>query len=504
MMVQASKDLDKPASTGLSAGFDMARDRFLSDFELFEKNGATAGPSWIRQIRKAAISRFSELGFPTTRLEEWKYTSVASIANVRFSRAEQARAGLTSEVLAPATLEEVACAQLVFVNGHYSRELSSFRSLPEGVKAGSLATTLNSDPSSIEPHLARHASYHDHSFVALNTAFMNGGAFVYVPRGKVVEQPIHLLFVSTAPFDSAQDRPFDSAQDRPASTELSAGPSTRLRTGFDSAQDRRGTAVVSHPRNLVVLDDGSHAMIVETYIGLGSDVYFTNVVTEIVGGKDAVIDHYKLQRESEAAFHIGTVQAHLDRSSNFSSHSIDLGGALVRNDVNAVLDGEGVECALNGLYIVAGRQHVDNHTRIDHAKPHCSSRELYKGVLDGKSRGVFNGKIYVHKAAQKTDAKQTNKNLLLSQDAAINTKPQLEIYADDVKCTHGSTIGQLDQDAMFYLRSRGIGLAAARSLLTYAFASELVSRIKVEPMRTRLENLLLTRFQNGSEPEGTR
>ncbi len=479
-MVQASKELDRPASTGLSAGFDMARDRFLSDFELFEKNGATAGPSWIREIRKAAISRFSELGFPTTRLEEWKYTSVASIANVRFSRAEHARAGLTPEALALTTLEEVACAQLVFVNGHYSRELSSFRSLPEGVKAESLAKTLDSDPSSIEPHLARHASYHDHSFVALNTAFMNDGAFVYVPRGSVVEQPIHLLFVSTAPFDSAQDRPFDSAQDRP------------------------GTAVVSHPRNLVVLDDGSHAMIVETYIGLGSDVYFTNVVTEIVGGKNAVIGHYKLQRESEAAFHIATVQAHLDRSSNFSSHSIDLGGALVRNDVNAVLDGEGVECTLNGLYIVAGRQHVDNHTRIDHAKPHCSSRELYKGVLDGKSRGVFNGKIYVHKAAQKTDAKQTNKNLLLSQDAVINTKPQLEIYADDVKCTHGSTIGQLDQDAMFYLRSRGIGLAAARSLLTYAFASELVSRIKVEPMRTRLENLLLTRFRDGSEPEGTR
>ncbi len=479
-MVQASKELDRPASTGLSAGFDMARDRFLSDFELFEKNGATAGPSWIRQIRKAAISRFSELGFPTTRLEEWKYTSVAPIANVRFSRAEHARAGLTPEALALTTLEEVACAQLVFVNGHYSRELSSFRSVPEGVKAESLATAVNSNPASIEPHLARHASYEDHAFVALNTAFMNDGAFVYVPNGKVVEQPIHLLFVSTAPFDSAQDRP------------------------FDSAQDRRGTAVVSHPRNLVVLDDGSHAMIVETYIGLGSGVYFTNVVTEIVGGKNAVIGHYKLQRESEAAFHIATVQAHLDRSSNFSSHYIDLGGALVRNDVNAVLDGEGVECTLNGLYIVAGRQHVDNHTRIDHAKPHCSSRELYKGVLDGKSRGVFNGKIYVHKAAQKTDAKQTNKNLLLSQDAVINTKPQLEIYADDVKCTHGSTIGQLDQDAMFYLRSRGIGLPAARSLLTYAFASELVSRIKVEPMRTRLENLLLTRFRNGSEPEGTR
>ncbi len=471
-MVQASKELDTP--------LDRAQDRFLSDFELFEQNGAAKGPSWLRQIRKAAISRFSELGFPTTRLEEWKYTSVAAIANVRFTRAERARGGLTSEALALTTLEQVACAQLVFVNGHYSRELSSFRSLLEGVKAGSLATALHSDPASIEPHLARHASYHDHAFVALNTAFMNDGAFVYVPKGKVVEGPIHLLFISTAPFDSAQDRP------------------------FDSAHGRRETAVVSHPRNLIVLDDGSQGMIVETYIGLGSDVYFTNVVTEIVGGKNAVIDHYKLQRESEQAFHIATMQAHLDRSSNFSSHSIDLGGALVRNDVSAVLDGEGIECTLNGLYMASGRQHVDNHTRIDHVEPHCSSRELYKGILDGKSRGVFNGKIYVHKAAQKTDAKQTNKNLLLSEDAVINTKPQLEIYADDVKCTHGSTIGQLDQDAMFYLRSRGIGLAAARRLLTYAFASEMISRIKVEPMRALLENLLLTRFRNGSEAEDTR
>jgi Fe-S cluster assembly protein SufD len=355
------------------------------------------------------------------------------------------------------------------------------------VKAGSLAAAWGTDPASIELHLARHASYHDHAFVALNSAFMKDGAFVYVPKGKVVERPIHLLFVST----------------RPASTGLSAGPSTGLRTGFDSAQDRPGTAVVSHPRNLIVADDGSQAMIVESYVGVGTNVYLTNVVTEIVGGKNAVIDYYKLQRENEEAFHIATVQAHLDRSSNFSSHSIDLGGALVRNDLNATLDGEGIECTLDGLYMVTGRQHVDNHTRIDHVKPHCSSRELYKGLLDGKSRGVFNGKIYVHKAAQKTDAKQTNKNLLLSEGATINTKPQLEIYADDVKCTHGSTIGQLDQDAVFYLRSRGLDLATARNLLTYAFASEMVGRIKVEPVRAQIENLLVTRLRNGSRAEDT-
>jgi len=458
------------------------QDTYLSDFELFEKNGANKGPSWLHGIRKAAISRFTELGFPTTQHEEWKYTSVAPIVKVPFRPADYEPDGLTKESLSLHTLGQAACAQLVFVNGRYSPALSSLRSLPDGVKAGSLSTALSADPIAVEPHLARHASYQNHPFVALNTAFLQDGAFVSIPKGKVVERPIHLLFVSTAPFSSAHVRP--------ASTELSAG--------FGSAQDRRGEATVSHPRNLILAGDDSQTMIVESYIGLNNALYFTNVVTEIVAGENAVVAHYKLQRESEEAFHIATVQAHLGRSSNFSSHSVDLGGALVRNDVNAVLDGQGIECTLDGLYMVAGRQHVDNHTRIDHVKPHCSSRELYKGVLGGRSKGVFNGKIYVHKDAQKTDAKQTNKNLLLSEGAVINTKPQLEIYADDVKCTHGSTIGQLDQEAIFYLRSRGIDLEAARGLLTYAFASEMIGRIKVEPIRTQLENLLITRLQTGS------
>ncbi len=458
-MVQVSKEQERPfdPSTALRA-----QDRYLSDFELLEKSGATKGPSWVGRIRKAAMSRFSELGFPSTRLEEWKYTSVAPIAKGYFRTAGYELNGLTAEALARVTLGEAACAQLVFVNGHYSAELSFVRSLPGGVKAGSIAAALTADPASLEPHLARYASYQDHAFVALNTAFVQDGAFVHVPKGTVLQAPIHLLFVSTTSFGSAHNRP--------------------------------GTATVSYPRNLIVVGDDSQSVIVESYVGLGNGVYFTNAVTEIVGGKNAVIAHYKLERESREAFHIATVQAHLDRSSNFSSRSIDLGGALVRNDVNAVLAGEGIDCTLDGLYLVTGRQHVDSHTRIDHVKPHCSSRELYKGVLDGKSRAVFNGKIYVHKDAQKTDAKQTNKNLLLSEDAVINTKPQLEIYADDVKCTHGSTIGQLDQDAIFYLRSRGIDLATARSLMTYAFASEIISRIRIEPLRTRLENLLVTRL----------
>jgi Fe-S cluster assembly protein SufD len=476
-MVQQSKERDTAASilrqssgqAELSAVFGAAQDRYLADFERFERNGWTGGPSWVHRIRKAAISRFATLGFPTARQEEWKYTSVAPIARIPFKPAGDESDGLTKESVAPHTLGQAACAQLVFVNGRYSSLLSSLNSLPAGVKTGSLAAALDSGSAMVEPYLARHASYTEHPFVALNTAFIQDGAFVFIPEGQVVERPIHLLFVSTAP----------------ASTELSAG--------FDLAQGRAGKAIVSHPRNLILAADDSQATIVESYIGLTGGVYFTNAVTEIVAGENAAVAHYKVQRESEEAFHIATVQVSLNHNSNFSSHSIDLGGALVRNDMNAVLDGQGIDCVLDGLYMVAGRQHVDNHTRIDHVKPHCSSRELYKGVLGGRSKGVFNGKIYVHKDAQKTDAKQTNKNLLLSGDAVVNTKPQLEIYADDVKCTHGSTIGQLDQEAIFYLRSRGIDLEAARDLLTYAFASEMIRRIKVEPIRAQLEGLLLAR-----------
>jgi len=284
-----------------------------------------------------------------------------------------------------------------------------------------------------------------------------------VPPGKVVGHPIHLLFISTA----------------------------------------LGTASASYPRNLIVAGNNSQVTIVETYVGTEKAVYFTNAVTEVVVGENAVLDHYKLQRESKEAFHIATLQVHQARSSTFASHSIALGGALVRNDVNVVLDGEGSECTLNGLYMATGQQHVDHHTRIDHARPHGLSRQLYKGVLGGQARGVFNGKIVVHATGQKTDAKQTNKNLLLSADALIDTKPQLEINNNDVKCTHGSTIGRLDEDSIFYLRSRGIAEEMARSLLTYAFASEIINRIKVEPLRATLENLVVTRLQQGRPMEAT-
>lgn len=437
------------------------KDHYLSGFESFAKGRGAGAPSWLRAIRQGAIARFAEAGFPTTRDEEWKYTSVDPIVKVPFkpARAEAGKAiGATLDRLG---LGVGAGGRLVFVNGYYQAHLSSTRGLPQGVRAGSLAQALEAVPESLEAHLAQYADYQNHPFVALNTAFMEDGALVYLPKGRVVREPIHLIFVS-AP---------------------------------------GGEPALSHPRNLIVVEEAGQAVIVEHYVDLEGGLYLTNAVTEIALGEGAAADHYKLEEEGGRAFHIATLQAHLGRNSLFSSHSISIGGALTRNDANAVIEGEGGDCTLNGLYLAAGGQHIDNHTRIDHVSPHGTSRELYKGILDGRAKGVFNGKIYVHKAAQKTDAKQTNKNLLLSADATINTKPQLEIYADDVKCAHGSTIGRLDEEALFYLRSRGIGLETARGLLIYAFASDITGRIKVDPIRDRLDRLLMTRFQRGAATE---
>ena len=321
-----------------------------------------------------------------------------------------------------------------------------------GVRICSLAEALLNEPGLVEPYLARYASYQTNAFVALNTANFANGLFIHIPKGAVIEEPIRLVYKSFA----------------------------------------NGLPTVSYPRNLIVAAADSQATIIETYEGSGG-TYLTNSVTEIVAGDHTVIDHYKLQTESPNAFHVATLQIQLGRDTNFRSHSLSFGGALVRNDVNAVLS-EGSECTLNGLYLVNGAQHIDNHTSIDHAKPHAASHELYKGILDGKSSAVFNGKILVHKDAQKTDAKQTNKNLVLSEESVINTKPELQIHADDVRCTHGATIGQLDAEGMFYLQSRGIGKVEARNLLVVAFARDIVDRIKVEPLRDRLEKLLLEKL----------
>lgn len=431
-----------------------AQDSFVEDYERLGRNGASRQPSWIRQIRAEAMARFAELGFPTTRAEEWKYTNVAPIAGGSFRMADGSAHGPSAGDLADVSLRGDACAELVFVDGRYAAELSFPGAHPEGVYIGSLAAASLDRAAVLAPHLARYADHRGHSFVALNTAFLCDGGFVLLPRDVALDGPVHLLFVSTA-----SEQP-----------------------------------TASHPRNLILAAEGSRATVVETYVGLGNGVYFTNATTEVVAGERSSVTHCKVEREANRAYHVATVQAELAGGANFTSQSVSVGGALVRNDLNAALRGEGSECVLDGFFLGSGNQHIDNHTRIEHLKPNCVSRELYKGVLDGTSRGVFNGRIAVHKGAQGTDARQTNKNLLLSDAARIDTQPQLEIYADDVKCSHGSTIGQIDAEALFYLRTRGLGREQARSLLTFAFGSEMIARIPVAPLRARLESLLVSRF----------
>lgn len=419
-------------------------DLYAASLAGFEKK-RFEDPAWLAEIRREAFARFAALGLPAPRSEAWKYTNVARIARTPFRPA----AGPGSvDVTAAFHFPAGDGARVVFVNGRYSPELS--RAGDGVVVFRSLREALREDPQSVEPHLARHAGFQDSVFTALNTAFLEDGAFILIPRGAVVPEPIHLIFLS--------------------------------------GTDGGGEPTISHPRNLIVAGPNSEAAVIETYIG--QDLYFTNAVTEIVCGDGSVLSHYKVQRESLSAFHVQTLQAVQDRASSFTSHNICLGGDLARTDLNVLFRAEGSECTLNGLFLAAGTQHMDNHTLVDHAKPHCTSRELYKGILDGRSRGVFHGKVIVRPDAQKTDAIQINKNLLLSREALVNSTPALEILADDVKCKHGSTIGQIDANALFYMRSRGIAEEEARALLTYGFAADLTGRLRVPWIRAEIETFL--------------
>lgn len=428
---------------------------WLEDFEVFLKERKAHEPAFLTGLRRRAIGRFEEIGFPTTRDEQWRFTSVAPIAKGRFVRVVPDNNGIDPEQVG--TFSYVGCTQLVFVNGHLSRPYSTYNDLPEGTVVCGLADALKEYPDLVEAHLGRYVHFEQQAFAALNTAFAADGAFVYVPRGTVVHTPIHLLFLSTG-----------------------------------------GKApLVSYPRSLIILDENSQATVIETYAGIAGAGYFTCPVTEIVSGDYAFLEHYKIQQDGAGAFHMANQHLYMGMNSTATSQNIALGGSLVRNEVIAELNAEGADCTLNGLYITRGTQFVDNHMLVEHAKPNCRSFELYKGILDEQSRAVFNGLIHVHPGAQKTDGIQSNQNLLLSDKALVNTNPQLLIYADDVRCTHGSTVGQLDRNALFYLRSRGIGEEAARSLLIYAFASEFVEKIQFEPVRRDLEEFLFTRLPKG-------
>lgn len=448
---------------------------FLRTFAEVEKR--RKAPAWLERGRNDAILRFADLGFPTTHDEAWKYTNVAPLAAIPFELSRYEFNSGVAQQIERSPFAGLGCPRLTFINGHYCPELSKTSDLPKEVRAGSLANALATGAGSTEDHFSRYADFSSHAFVALNTAMAEDGAWIEVPKGLIVEKPINLLFISTH----------------------GANP------------------VVSHPRNLIVVGRESQVSVIEAYVGLdgsdgspkgshspGAGVYFTNAVTEIVAGENAVVRYAKVQEEANPSYHVATVRVEQERSSNVSTCSVALGSALTREEIFDVLDGEGAECTLDGLYVIAGEQHVDNHTTIDHAKPHCSSREFYKGVLDGRSTGVFNGRIIVRQDAQKTDSKQSNKNLLLAEGCVINTKPQLEIFADDVKCTHGATIGQIDPEAVFYLRSRGIGMVEARSLLTYAFANDIIGRIAYAPLAGRLRDALFARFGGDPGKEKTR
>lgn len=431
---------------------------YLGDFATFAANGGGEGPAWLPLLRREAIDRFGALGFPTPRNEDWHFTSVSPIVERAFRVAPPrvTPAAVAASDVAPFTFGHAEWPTLVFVDGRYSAQLSAAAAgaLPAGVRVMDLQSAWREDPSVLERHLSKVAAFDQSAFTALNTAFMYDGAVIRIAADTVVQQPIHLIFVSTGALGGH----------------------------------------VAYPRNLILAERHSKATVIESYVGLGDVEYFTNAVTEVVVRPGATLTHLKMQRESERAYHVGSIQVRQERDSHFVSFSFATGAALSRTDIHTVLDGEGSGATLDGVYMVGGTQHVDHQTRIEHSQPNTFSREHYKGILDGASHGVFNGKVYVHPQAQKTDGKQENNALLLSDKARIDAKPELEIFADDVKCTHGSTVGRLDELSLFYMKSRGISSELARKLLTYAFAAGVIENIEVEAVRKELQDLTLHRF----------
>jgi Fe-S cluster assembly protein SufD len=419
---------------------------YESAFAELEPSLRASGPSWLHDLRREGLDQFRTLGFPSLKEEEWRFTRTRPIAEVDFRPAGEARV-VSDDAVVSRTFDDAGCRRLVLVNGRFAPSLARGAAMPRGLWAGSLAEALRDRGERVRELLAGGARADKQRFASLNTAFLHDGVYIEIADGVTLDAPLHVVHVTTA-------------ADAPTMT---------------------------HPRVVIVAGKNSDAVVIESYVGLGSNPYFTNAVVQIAVGENAGLRHYKVQREAPEAFHVAFQHAALAQSARFSTLSVTMGGSLVRNDIHTILDGEGVDARVDGLYLADGRRHVDNHTFIRHAQPHCHSFELYKGILDDKARGVFNGRIYVDPVAQKTDAKQENNCILLSDEARINSNPQLEIFADDVKCTHGAAIGKTDDTAIFYLRSRGIPFHEARDLMVYAFASEVLERIELEPLKVRLE-----------------
>jgi Fe-S cluster assembly protein SufD len=431
---------------------------YLKTFTDFTKENAAETPRWLSDLRDAGFARFCETGFPTIRDEDWRFTNLSAVARTSFVLARESKQPVIVADLEKWRID--GAAQLTFVDGRFQPELSNLGATPQGVTLSNLKAEILQDSETVREHLGKYLNIQRDPFCALNTAFVEDGAFVHMARGVAMERPIHLLFISTS----------------------------------------GGAPAMTHPRNLILLEAESEAVIVEEYVSIGEETpIFSNVVTELVAGSNSTVAHTMIEREHLQSYNFSTLRIEQARSANVASHSLLLGGALVRNNVHPVLAGEGGECLINGLFVGGGRQHLDNYMLVEHASPHCASRQFYNGILDEHAHGVFHGRIIVHKDAQKTDAKQTNRNLLLADDAQIDTKPQLEIYADDVKCTHGATIGQIDEDALFYLRSRGISEAEARRILLQAFAAECLDRMKSGVARDYCEAMIMERLASISD-----
>jgi Fe-S cluster assembly protein SufD len=439
---------------GRGGGGTGVSETFLPDDAAPAGAGIAEGPEWLEPIRRRAADRFATTGFPTSRHEEWRFTPVAPIAQGSWSPAPAA-GDVTNEHLAPFIFGHPEWSTLVFVNGWFSEGLSSIGKLPEGVRVSNVADVLRADGKVLEAHLGRHAPVDGSPFTAINTASFRDGGLVHVAAGVELAGPVHFVHVTT--------------------TEAAGS--------------------VAHPRTLVVLERGARASVIESYVSLApNEVYWNNPVTEVIAGAGSWLEHTRIQRESERAYHVGLTHVEQYRDSHYRSFTMAMGAALSRHNLHVRLNEENIETLMYGLYLTEGEQVADNHTAIFHDQPNCRSWEVYKGVLQDRSRAVFNGKVFVRPEAQKTDAKQTNRNLLLSDGAKVDTKPQLEIFADDVRCTHGATVGRLDDLALFYARSRGIPAGEAERLLTYAFAAEVVEEVALEPVRRELERLVRERL----------
>jgi Fe-S cluster assembly protein SufD len=408
--------------------------------------------AWLELVRNSAMDRFEQLDFPSVKEEDWKYTNLATLAKEEFVPVTSA----STDAREVEGYAETAETHLVVVDGFLCEDLSMTTGLGDVVAIDLFSAVEDARYNKIvRKYLARNAGYHNNGLAALNTAFLQSGVFLWIPKNVKLERPVQITFVADAG--------------------------------------------ANFPRLLVVAEENSSATLIESFVSSNGGKYFTNAIAEIVLKDGAQLEHYRVQRESNNSYHVSTTSAELGRASRYDTTSINLGAQLSRHDVSVVMDHEGAETSVDGLYMVGSDQHTDTHSVIDHKQPHCTSHQLYKGILDGNGRAIFNGKVFVREGAQKTDAMQTNKNLLLSDKARVDTKPQLEIYADDVKCAHGAAVGQIDPEELFYLETRGIGPELGRSLLTYGFAEEVIGKIKIDSIRSQLDEFVLRQLHTSLE-----